>query len=225
MNQRNPQSLAERGSQKWIQRLVESQSELLTSEIRKAAKRNDDWTVEWVSPREADKWSEYRDAEFLKVVGYPNLAPDLASFWPAGGPQWDALGKSSDNGIVLVEAKAHTGEMTSECRAGESSAKKIDDALKAAKVAFGAPDHADWKSGYYQYANRLAYLKFLRERVPALLVFVYFCGDIEMGGPACKEEWDEVLAAVHAHLGIGSDLIEHGVLDAFIPIGALDEIG
>ena len=89
--QRNPQPLGRRGSLKWIQRLVARHPDMLTDAIRGAAQHPLSWTIEWVSPRAADDWSEYRDVEFLLQTGHPELADDLAAFWPPGGPQWDAL--------------------------------------------------------------------------------------------------------------------------------------
>ena len=221
--QRTPQPLGDRGSLKWIQQLVGNCPATLTSAIRSAARRPPNWDVDWVSPLESDDWAEYRDAQFLQKLGRPDLTEELQAFWPAGGPQWDALGKSSDNGVVLVEAKAHFDELTSECGAGNDSLKKISASVNATKLDFGAPDHSDWLKPYYQYSNRLAHLKFFRDRVvPALGVFVYFYGETGMNGPASAEDWKSALKRVYQHLGLSGDLNQSGIVNVYISVPALE---
>jgi hypothetical protein len=221
--QRNAQPLGERGSLKWIQHLVGNHPDTLTSAIAAATNRPSTWSVEWVSPLPSDEWAEYRDAQFLLKLGRPELIADLESFWPSGGPQWDALGKSTDNGVVLVEAKAHFAELTSKCGAGDESVTKIKATLNATKPQFGAREDTDWLQPYYQYSNRLAHLKFFATRgIPALLVFVYFYGDTGMPGPKSAHEWKASLESVHRHLGFSGDLSQSGVVNLFISVPALE---
>lgn len=220
--ERNPQPNGERGSLKWIQALVGDNSALLTDAAREAANRPAAWTVDWVSPRRADEWAEYRDAGFLKTLRLPKLIEELPRTWPRGGPQWDALGIASDGTRVLVEAKAHAAELQSTCGAGGDSLALIGRTLDATKAGWGVANDRDWLSPYYQYANRLAHLEFLRARdVPTLLLFVYFVGDQEMRGPQSKEEWAKALDGVYSHLGLVGDLGSRGVANVFIPVEAL----
>ena len=222
IRQRVPQQVGSRGSLKWIQRLIELDPTRLTDAIRASIDEAPDWTVEWISPRRHDQWAEYRDAGFLLHLELPKLIPDLKAFWPPGGPQWDALGKGSQGEVVLVEAKAHFNELTSDCGAGEKSRALIEKTLAGTKQSLGAPASADWLSQYYQYANRLAHLTFLRERgLKAWLVFLYFYGDSEMSGPMSPSEWTERLGAVHKHLGYKGDLQSRGVINVFIPVDAV----
>ncbi|MEO5589385.1 MAG: hypothetical protein ABIS03_07345 [Gemmatimonadaceae bacterium] len=226
IKQRVPQYAGTRGSLKWIQRLVELNPSVLTDAIRAGIGEAPDWTVDWVSPRQRDQWAEYRDAGFLLQLDLPGLIPDLKAFWPPGGPQWDALGKTSGKtsgkGVVLVEAKAHLDELTSNCGAGEKSRIRIDAALALTKTKLSAPDGADWTYRYYQYANRLAHLEFLRSKgVRSWLVFLYFYGDAEMGGPMSPEEWTEQLGAVYRYLGYKGGLLSRGVVNVFLPVEAL----
>lgn len=176
------------------------------------------WTVQWVSPLRDDQWAEYRDAAFLAKVEAGHLSSQLAEFWPEHGPQWDALGKSSDKGVVLVEAKSHLEELTSSCQASDGSLPKIRASLAAAKDRFQAAVAADWLTGYYQYANRLAHLHFLQSHgVPAHLAFVYFIKDHEMKGPASVLEWKQQLSTVYSALGLGNEDLP-GVCNVFIDV-------
>jgi hypothetical protein len=60
-----------------------------------------------------------------------------------------------------------------------------------------------WSAQYYQYANRLAHLSFLREQgVNAHLVFLYLTGDTEMRGPSTPEKWLVAIGAAHQALGL-----------------------
>lgn len=222
IRQRVPQKVGARGSLKWIQRLIELKPALLTNGVREGVGEKPEWTVEWVSPRRNDEWAEYRDAGFLIQLDLPELVPALKSFWPPGGPQWDALGKGRGGTVILVEAKAHFDELTSDCGAGERSRALIEASLTRTKQSLGAPTTADWTRHYYQYANRLAHLAFLRKQgVNTLLVFVYFYGDNDMGGPASVSEWKNRLSAVRTYLGYDGDLQSRGVINVFVSVESL----
>jgi hypothetical protein len=183
--------------------------------------------LDWLSPRAADDWAEYRDAAFLERIGRPDLAPKLRAFWPHRGPQWDALARAHEGDtIVLVEGKAHARELISSCAAkSDRSRAKIAAALDLARNAVGAAPTADWLNGYYQYANRLAHLYFLRrEGVPAHLLSIYFCGDSKVKGPATEAEWSAHLAQLRRHLGIALDRTIPGLVDVFISIQDLNDV-
>lgn len=68
--------------------------------------------INWRSPLAADDYAEYRDDTFLELLGIGDRC-SLDSFWPRGGPQWDALGIAEGGDLVLVEAKAHVNELYS----------------------------------------------------------------------------------------------------------------
>jgi hypothetical protein len=193
-----------RGSLKWMQRMVDSPTTVLVEQLREVGALQATDQLEWRSPLRCDDWAEYRDAAFLERVGLERLAPSLAAFWPARGPQWDALAVAPDGSVFLFEAKAHLMEMSSTCQArADSSRRLINKAFSTAKAALRVPETADWLSGFYQYANRLAHLYFLRKHgVRASLVLVYFTGDQEVGGPLSPAEWTPHLKAVHRHLGL-----------------------
>ena len=184
-----------RGSLKWLQRAVNRRPDLLAHRSL--------GQVEWLSPLASDDYAEYRDRSFLRLVGLDRLANDLAAFWPARGPQWDALGTAGDL-VVLVEAKAHLREMLSPpSAAGAASLARIEKALEAAKAALGATGEARWTQVYYQLANRIAHLHFLRDRgVDARLLLVGFVGDDDVGGPASAAEWDDAYRVAFGTLGL-----------------------
>ncbi len=111
-------------------------------------------------------------------------------------------------------------EMSSSCQAGPVSRRLIEKSLAAAKQEFGVQSSADWLNGYYQYANRLAHLSFLRRNnVDAWLVFLYFTGDQDIKGPASEAEWKAHIDQAHAHLGLIKKT--PGVVSLFYPVGGL----
>lgn len=184
------QTPGKRGSLRWIQQAVNERWEALDNPI--LAKLPGAALIEWRSPLEHDDFAEYRDGEFLDKVGLPQLRPALGEFWPERGPQWDALGVSDRGDVLLVEAKAHVAEMCSPgTAAGPESRERINRALVGCADRLGARvSRAAWTDHFYQLANRIAHLHFLREHgVPAYLVLVNFLNDADMKGPTTPEAW------------------------------------
>jgi hypothetical protein len=203
---RVPQKRGERGSLKWIQGIAEDPEHPVARGIREQLRIPSTLTVGWRSPRADDDFSEYRDASFLDALGLGSLSTELLSFWPERGPQWDALGLLSDGRILLVEAKAHITEMISSCEAGPRSREMIERALESAKKYYAAAGDRDWLQDYYQYANRLAHLQFLRERgIDAHFVGVYFLGDHVMRGPTEIGAWAKAIDDCHESLGLAPE--------------------
>jgi hypothetical protein len=62
---RIPQNLAEKGSQKWIQKLVNEKSDLLNSPIRTQLDLPVTERITWLSPLADDEYAEYQDQAFL----------------------------------------------------------------------------------------------------------------------------------------------------------------
>ncbi|MBL8542877.1 MAG: hypothetical protein JNJ63_03630 [Hyphomonadaceae bacterium] len=160
--------------------------------------------MEWRSPLAADQFAEYRDASFLTLVGAGDVVASLAEFWPQRGPQWDALAVSDRNDILLIEAKAHIAEMLSPAtQARETSRERINIALRATAEALGAAPRAPWSEVFFQLANRLAHLWFLRSAgLPAWLVLVNFVGDKDMGGPHRAREWEAAYQVAFHVMGL-----------------------
>lgn len=199
---RVPQPRGSRGSLKWIQQAVNDRWPSLDDPISAAIRT----TIEWRSPLEADEFAEYRDGDFLELVGLEGLRAELAAFWPSRGPQWDALGVGSAGEVIMVEAKAHVGEMCSPpTGASEVSRQLIEQSLASCADRLGArPGHAAWTEHFYQLGNRLAHLQFLLDHgVQAHLVLLNFLNDREMAGPTSAEAWEAAYQVAFHVLGLG----------------------
>lgn len=200
---RIPQPEGQRGSLKWIQKAVNEAWPSLNQPI--ADYLGSGQSIEWRSPLDDDDYAEYRDGGFLDLLGLSELRPKLSEFWPARGPQWDALGVSSSGTILLVEAKAHIAEMCSPASAASpESLKLIKHSLEEAAAELKArDDRADWHRVFYQLTNRLAHLNWMRSQgIDARLVMVNFVNDHEMNGPTSANEWKAAYQVAFHALGL-----------------------
>ena len=216
---RFPQKLSPKGSQRWMQWFVNHAPRVIDAQIGLGP-------IDWRSPLRDDGYAEYRDAAFLERLGVTLPRRTLETFWPRGGPQWDALGRAATGEVVIVEAKAHLNELYSPASAAsESSLELIRASLDEAARALNVPAGFDWSRQFYQYANRLAHGYFLNEAngVPARLAFVYFIGDAEMNGPSTRAEWDTAIHTVHAALGLKRvpPFVQDVFIDVSLDTGAL----
>lgn len=183
-----------------------------TSILRKVGGEAIAWLDFPFDERKAWHDGERKGLDFLP----PNSQAVIAwrDFWPQRGnpPNWDAVGKVLRNGQeewLLVEAKAHLGELRSSCQAKpEGGRDTIIAALTETKFALGVPTERDWLNGYYQYCNRIAVLSLLtRCEVPARLLFLYFTGDRfpddpKVECPQSEAEWADALADQSCHVGL-----------------------
>jgi hypothetical protein len=212
-----------KGSQGDLQLLVAENPGLLNSRISTTFGLPDGFGIEWISPIPPD-YAEYSDDDFLQAV---ELDPDeigLSTFWPRGGPHWDGLGIGDDKSIFLVEAKAHIAEMVSPpSGASPAPLSQIRAELEKTKAFLHAKPDVDWTIHFFQYANRLAHIRFLRfeRKKPTFLVFVYFLGDQYVHGPTTKEEWLGAINLLHSFMGVGRTKLTPFVGDVFIHV---DEI-
>lgn len=192
-----------KGSLRWIQTAVAEGWNSLDQPILKSLSGAK--CIEWRSPIAGDDFAEYRDGDFLDRVGLPHLRSALKDFWPDRGPQWDALGVSDLQHVILVEAKAHVAEMCSPgTSAGPASLARISRALDGCAEQLGAKEgRAHWTEHFYQLANRIAHLHFLRENgVPAYLVLVNFLNDQDMDGPTTQEAWEAAYQVAFHVMGL-----------------------
>jgi hypothetical protein len=114
------------------------------------------------------------------------------------------LAKTRDK-VFLVEAKSHVAEFLTTPSAARSatSVALIRQSLSDAKTALQADDRSDWSRTFFQYANRLAHLLWLRwNNVDAYLLFASFVADDEMNGPYHAETWAAVFKAADHALGL-----------------------
>lgn len=204
-----------RGSLQWVQYFVNEAPDVLNAAIGIGP-------ICWCSPLSSDEYSEYRDLEVLDLLGITLPKRSLSSFWPTRGPQWDAFGRADSGEIVLVEAKAHVGELLSgesHASAAESVAQIQSSLSETAKALAATSGAVDWSKKFYQYTNRLAHAYLFRQinDIPTLLVFLYFIGDHDMNGPTDRREWDAALAVLHEALGLRGRIPSY-VKDAFLDV-------
>ncbi len=193
------------------------------------------------------------DCEFGGINFFPyfsqrdRVEEQWREYWPASGPgkgappKWDAVGRipghpfllDSEKGVeewLLVEAKAHLGELETHYTGSDKSLEMIRRAMEstAKTVTHGGVPTDAWLNTYYQYANRMAILNFLcqvnKTVVPARLIFIYFYGESneampDRKCPQTKAEWQAHLATVHSALDINFQApLMQRVHEIFIPV-------
>ena len=165
-------------------------------------------------------------------------------YWPASEPgkgappKWDAVGRipghtfllDSEEGVeewLLVEAKAHLGELETRYTGSDKSLGMIRRAMEstAKTVTHGGIPTDAWLNTYYQYANRLALLNFFCQVnetfVPTRLIFIYFYGELmaDCKCPQTQDEWEAHLATVHSALDLNLQApLMQRVHEVFIPV-------
>lgn len=178
---------------------------------------------------ESKPWldAEIRGLGFLQPDDPVRMAWN--QWWPQGRGihNWDAVGRVRSGDAeewLLVEAKAHLGELISDCAAtSQASRLMIQHAFAQTKQALGVPEGRDWMHDYYQFCNRVAALYFLNEHgVPARLLHVYFIGDQSDARRACPAEektWREAIQAQETHIGLpASHRLKDRMRELFLPV-------
>jgi len=100
---RIPQGPAIRGSQKWIQKLVNEKPDLLNSLIKTQLNLPDTDNITWLSPIAEDEYAEYQDQALLDLLGIKLPKVSLSHFWPSRGPVWDGLDKFKTGEIFSAD--------------------------------------------------------------------------------------------------------------------------
>jgi hypothetical protein len=172
-------------------------------------------------PGERIKWLDFQfspqntwqDAEWKGIDFLQNdvLNAYWKEYWPQSGniQNWDAvgwIGSGLDCELVLVEAKAHVGEIYSSTQAKRVGLEIIRTAFDKTQTALQVSTSNDWTQQFYQYANRIACLYFLHSNeIKAHLLFIYFVGDKANARRKCpqsQDEWKPVLKAQDEYLGL-----------------------
>lgn len=211
------------GSLKNLQIAINVKKKYLDAEISKVIGKQ--MKIDWKSPLRSDDYAEYRDEDFLKKLGIFKIKYPLSNFWPNNGPQWDALGVSDDE-IILVEAKANIPEMVSSGTGAKNpqSIKKISNSLDEVKKYLNISDTIDWTGKFYQYLNRIAHLFYLREKnkIKAHLLFIFFINDITVHGPKTRDEWLGAIQTMACYLGLAKKhKLRKYIHDIFIDVNDL----
>lgn len=192
------------GSQKDLQILANQHQDILNHELSKIL--NKTIKLEWLSPLKDDDYAEYVDQDFINRLDINSrIIKPLNDFWPNGGANWDGLAKDNET-IFLIEAKAHISEQMIESTGATSieSINLIKKSLEETKAFLDVKSDVSWcKENYYQYANRLAHLYYLREinKIDAHLLFIYFLNDKTVTGKSeTKEDWKQAINDVYKKL-------------------------
>ena len=225
------EGLALSGSQRWLQLVVNRCPNLLGEAIAEALDLDENETIQWLSPMESDGFTEYQDQGFLKRLGISTQYRQVKDFWPRGGPVWDGLARTSEGRCLLVEAKANLPEFdTSPTGASHQSVHRIKQALDETRAFLRISSDTDWSKCFYQYANRLAHLYFLKElnKVEAALIFVYFVGDttISERHAVSVEAWKAAICLATQHLGVRTESgwLCDNVVDIFFDVNRLRHV-
>jgi hypothetical protein len=187
---KNSKGKAQKGSKLLIQKYVNEKQEQLNEQILKASPSlltfiNEDLLIEWKSPLKEEGYREYMTG-FLNLVDvWKGKQSQLRNYWPQRGASWDGVaivnGKQSENGLLLVEAKAHLDEMRSGSKAkNHDNNVLINKTINEVRTAVGSNASMEfWMNEYYQLANRLSFLYLFNKKlnIPTWLVLVNFVED------------------------------------------------
>lgn len=215
-----------KGSLRDIQLLVNNYPGIIDKLIKSQFSELANDEIIWQSPLQTDDFAEYRDNDFIDKIGLDRNEINLNTFWPNGGPQWDALATTTSKAIILVEAKANIPEIVSS-PSGASSPKSIvliEASLMETKEFLGLKNDVDWSGTFYQYTNRLAHLYFLRQKhkKAAYLINVYFIGDKSVNGPLTVEEWKGALQVMNTYPRPSRHKLSKYTGNLFIDVKKLD---
>jgi hypothetical protein len=214
---------ADKGSQFQVQKYVNERRTALDDAVLEAlpSLAIQRPRLNWVSPLWSQGFKELRDARFLAALGLEKLAPLLSRFWPARGARWDGLAvverDTREFGVLLVEGKSHVAELKSGGMKATSdpSRQRIDRAMRATADWLTVPEgnRDSWHKSYYQTANRLAHLYWLRELagVDTWLVHVLFINDptLEQRLRTSKARWERAVEEMQAELGLDQGFVPH----------------
>jgi hypothetical protein len=179
---------------------------------------------DWVSPLIDDNYEECWNERFLERLDLlDEYLGSFRNFWPfnpwvdgkispRGTPHWDALARvrlrGRSFGAVMIEAKAHRGELVKP----NDSSKAQPDALDKIKKSFAkARDYYDIppsappsESRYYQVCNRLAHLYWMNEvaKVPTWLAWVLILDDPVWPDRLSAVQWHDAFETVKREVGL-----------------------
>ena len=225
---------ADKGSQKWLQILVNDCPELLNRAIAEHSQEMSADSIRWLSPLRRNGYREFCGQELIEQLGIRLEKRSLKSFWPQSGnqPNWDGIGKTENSQLLLVEAKSHIKELISTTGATEPSLSIIRSSLTETKqhIHRVSESATDWTTGVYQYANRLAHLYLLKQLndLDAYLVLLYFLNDKEMESgdthaPNTAAEWESVITYQDRLMGIRQrHPLSSSIIHAFIDVNEIE---
>jgi hypothetical protein len=153
-------------------------------------------------------WQEYYVEQYLTSRPIPGWSQSMPSAWWVNGggtrPTWDLLCHVEVNaqpGILLVEAKAHQGELHWPGKRLDPSASVLSNQSHAqiARCIVEANSALSRSCGgvfnlsacsHYQLANRMAYAwKLANLGLPVVLMYLGFIGDTYFKGDYIRDDW------------------------------------
>lgn len=157
------------------------------------------------------------DTELMNFDFIPQISKEWKDFWAcgSGGINWDAVGLACDGTYILVEAKAHIGEMKSTPCGSDSSKKRNAKRIKELFEKYGVNTSVDIICrDNYQLANRLVATDFLISRgYKARLVYLLFENGYEYNcstkKSVSKSVWLEEFDKELSRLGIKGSKLEN----------------
>lgn len=186
--------------------------------------------IEWLDYKYDSKKlipdKEYVGIDFLEnSADYKSLKDSWRNYWPSSNnaQNWDAICKI-DNEWILIEAKAHKDEMNSNSKASEKSRIFISERFDRIKAKYGITSQNDWNKNYYQKANRILFLEYLKDNnIRAKLLFVYFVNGYRKGGEQLGvtsiAQWTDLIKKQDEYLGISNNkLIKDNIVDLIVNI-------
>jgi len=171
--------------------------------------------------------NELEGLSFLeKEKGYQAVISQWKEEWPQRGKSmnWDLVGYTVKDNVktwILIEAKAHIGELKKGSSATDDSLIKIGKALTKTAFNVGTTilEKSPWTKKYYQLANRIYVLDLLkRSEINAKLVNIYFTGDKIFKNrisPKDKKHWKVEIDKMKKYLNI-EKINSVDILDLFL---------
>lgn len=180
---------------------------------------------------------EYKGIQFLKKhPNYNEICKKWKEFWPQTGnaQNWDGICQIG-NTYILIEAKARLGEIESNTGASEQSLNLIQNSFNKTKEHYDIKSDKDWGKKYYQMANRLAFVYFLKScGIEAKLLDIYFINGyidkskksnnkniVDSNNVNNIKDWESVIEQEYLYLGL-NNLSKSDVKSLFINCLKLD---
>lgn len=231
----NENMVGMKGSRNAVINLVESKEFIATiNGLIKDTKAKITVYDNWM-PKSSKHYKEAELKYFLKHNFQPPLHTDIVKWWlfkTSTTPNWDLISTctiSGKKGIVLVEAKAHCGELEEESKgkklnmdASENSnknhikiAEAIDEANSAIKHTYSQIKIS--RDNCYQLSNRIAHAWWLASQgIPVVLVYLGFlnCKDMDNNRRKLLKNDEEWQACFNQHAKkVGVDTITNNWVD------------
>ena len=222
------------GSEWHLLRYLGYHRDYLTNQVLQLTGGQDITWLDFNFSKVKDATKDDKELIGLEFIDDEEVRRAWQSYWPKSGnaQNWDTVGKIHYQGEtewLLVEAKAHLGEVKSECGAtNPKSIQQINASLQKTMDVCGVQSTSlnKWLGPYYQYANRLAVLNFLMQEcdpaIPTRLLYIYFTGDKREDSAECPQipdEWLPVIEEMESWLGLPEDYIfSNRVHHLFLPV-------